>query len=84
MDVVLFGLLGASHESSKIKHAKIKQTHIFKTPKSAIVYGNEPLQIVIMKEFTTQFKITHTKIKHMPPERKPKFPNLLYALWISC
>ena len=29
--------------------------------------------------------IAHTKIKHMPPERKqPKFPTLLYTLWISC
>ena len=28
-------------------------------------------------------KITHTKIKHMPPERKPqKFPNIRYLL--SC
>ena len=47
LDVVLssyFGLFGASHESNKIKHAKIKQTR-----KSVIVYGNEPLQIVIKK-----------------------------------
>jgi hypothetical protein len=45
LDVVLnFGLFGASHESAKIKHAKLKQTPKIKTTKSAI--GSNTIQSI--------------------------------------